>query len=70
VLRNILSRYKAWVATCRSAVLESFTKHSKLNSRGAKCKNRVETGFVYDKSSVTAAVLKGEFKDISLFDSV
>jgi hypothetical protein len=62
--------YKAWVASWRSSLLETFTKHSTLNSRGAKCKNRVEIGFVYDQSSVTAAVLKGQFKDISLYDSV
>jgi hypothetical protein len=70
VLRNILSRYKTWVASWKSALLESFTKHSKLNSKGAKCKNRVEIGFVYFKYSVTAAVPKGEFKDVSLYDSV
>lgn len=66
VTRNILSRYKAWVASWRSALLESYKKHSKLNRRGAVCKNRVETGFAYDKSSATAAVLKGQFKDSSL----
>jgi len=69
MLRNILSRYKVWVESWRSALLKFFTKHNTLNSRRAKCKNRVEIGFVYDKSSVTAALLKGDFKDTSLYDS-
>jgi hypothetical protein len=34
VPKNILNRYMAWVASWRSALLESFTKHSKLNRRG------------------------------------
>jgi hypothetical protein len=63
-LRSCVEKYFGWVQVCLEAKghhFETSTKYENLNCRGKKMKSEclADTGFLFSKSPVTAAMLKG-----------